>query len=475
MTLLVLTPPGRVLERRYVLDVILTQWWGVAWEHQDGRRSDVRIQMAGREDLGAVTLPDILFGTPSADWLSSRSLPPTPGLPARPAGVASTTLGPSEHVPVLYGPPGRDDRALVEGDHEVRVDVDVFGSVFFMLTRYEEIVCTTRDAHDRFPASASTAHRGGFLGFPLVDAYAELLWAACRRVWPRLSRHDAAYDVHVTHDVDHPLSTIGQRPVDLVRRFAGDLVRRRDPGTAVRRALAQVGARRGDHRHDPNNTFDFLMDVSEACGLRSAFYFLPHDEMRPSTSFVLFDHPWVQDLVRHIHRRGHEVGLHTSLGTYRDPRRTAEEFSRLREISAARGVHQPVWGGRQHYLQWANPQTWRNWESAGLDYDCTLAFSDAVGFRAGTCREFTVFDLVEQRSLRLTERPFQVMDVTLFGYMSFDRDGAHRAAVDIARECRRFGGTFGLLWHNDSVLRSAAEKRWYRELVEAVAPRAIAH
>ena len=86
--------------------------------------------------------------------------------------------------------------------------------------------------------------------------------------------------------------------------------------------------------------------------------------------------------------RGHEVGFHAGFGTFRDAERTAEEFARLRGIAEREGVRQDRWGGRQHYLEWANPDTWRNWDEAGLDYDCTLAFSEAVGFRTGTCHEY---------------------------------------------------------------------------------------
>ena len=42
--------------------------------------------------------------------------------------------------------------------------VDVLGSIFFLLTRYEEIVIGTRDRHGRFPASASIAGREGSSG-----------------------------------------------------------------------------------------------------------------------------------------------------------------------------------------------------------------------------------------------------------------------------------------------------------------------
>jgi hypothetical protein len=79
-----------------------------------------------------------------------------------------------------------------------------------------------------------------------------------------------------------------------------------------------------------------------------------------------------------------------------------------------------------------------------------------------------VFDLLERRRLTLRERPFQVMDVTLYGYQSLRPDAARETVLAVARECRRFGGTLGILWHNDQVLRTVREKRWYAELVSAV-------
>jgi hypothetical protein len=213
------------------------------------------------------------------------------------------------------------------------------------------------------------------------------------------------------------------------------------------------------------------MDVSERHGLRSAFYFLAHRDQHPREGAYLFEHPWVRSLIGRIARRGHEVGVHPSFTTYRDAERTREELARLQRVAAAEGVRQDEWGGRQHYLRWANPDTWRNWEAAGLAYDSTLAYSEAVGFRTGTCHPYRAFDLRERRPLSLREEPFQVMDVTLLSSMALSLDAARDAVLDIAGQCRRHQGRLGILWHNNTLLRSAREKRWYAELIAAVASR----
>jgi hypothetical protein len=412
----------------------------------------------------------VLFATDERRWLTPAMLPRTP-LPVRVVGDAgSGLLEATERLPVLYGAPGPDDRPLVELDDQgARVHVDVFGSAFFQLTRYEEALPGERDRYRRFPAAATVAVREGFLGVPVVDAYVELVWAALQRLWPRLVRPRRRYHVLLSHDVDDPLSTLGRSRGLLARQLAGDVVRRRDPELLLRRARALADARRGWLDRDPHATFDLLMDVSERHGLRSAFYFLSSNDVNPHGGrYDLVDHPWVGRLMGRIHRRGHEVGFHAGFGTFDNPQRTVEEFAHLRAVAEREGVRQERWGGRQHYLQWANPVTWRNWEHAGLDYDCTLAFSEALGFRTGTCHEYPVFDLLARRRLALREQPFQIMDVTLFGHLKLTPDAAHAAVTDIARQCRRFSGSLGVLWHNDEVLRTRRQQRWYAALVESV-------
>jgi hypothetical protein len=467
VTLLVRAPAGYEPERRWVLDVVLSEWLGLDWRLRTEERSDVRISLDGEPSGVGVVLPDTLFSTHPGEWLTAASLPSLP-LASGTAGDGSGALAAGKRLPVLYGT--RPAGALLScGPDGARVEVDVFGSAFFMLSRYEELVVPERDRYGRFPASSSLAARAGFLQWPVVDAYVELLWSALARVWPRLRRRPRAFDVIVTHDVDDPLATLGRGPGLIARQFAGDLARRRDIGLAARRARSLARARRGDHGLDPHNTFDLLMDVSERNGLRSGFYFMANRSVSAKDGdLYVLEHPWIRSLIGHIHRRGHEIGYHAGLDTYLDPARTAQEFAQLRAVAEAQGVRQNRWGGRQHFLRWAAPVTWSNWERAGLSYDCTLAYAEAVGFRTGTCHPYRVFDLSERRALQLRERPFQVMDVTLFVYMSLSPEAARQAVMDIAGQCRRYRGSLGLLWHNNELLRTVREQRWYESLVNAV-------
>ncbi|MEK6441741.1 polysaccharide deacetylase family protein [Pseudonocardia sp. T1-2H] len=468
MSLVVETPPGRAAERGYVLGVVLGDRLGLDWRLEQSGRADVRLRFDADPAGPAVTMPDTLLGIPEEEWLTPASLraDPPATLPVDDPGSTSLTAG--QRVPLLLGPAAADGPLVTFGPRGARLSLDVFGTAFFMLTRYEEAVLPDRDTWNRFPAAASAVDRAGMLRTPVVDVAVELLWSALERVWPRLRRRTGpGYRVLLTHDVDDPLSTLGRGPLDVAHQFAADLVLRRDPGLAARRARALLRMR-SDHTGDPHDTFDLLMDVSERHSLASAFYLQSHERADPGGGApYALTHPRIVDLMRRVHVRGHELGYHAGFGTYRDAGRTAAEFARLRGAARTLGIDQERWGGRQHYLQWDPTATWRNWADAGLDHDCTVAYADAVGFRTGTSHEFPVFDLAAGRPLPLRERPFQVMDVTLSGYLGLTPDAAADEVLAIAAECRRYGGTLGLLWHNDT-LRGSRTKRWYAALVAAV-------
>ena len=233
-TLTVEHPAGYEAERTYVIDVMLATILGVRHRSRPADRNDVAITITG-EDEPCLRIADVLFATPESEWLTEAAMPREP-----------FAAGPTA-VPVLYAAPGSPD----SDDH---LSADVFGSAFFMVTRYEELVGRTRDAHGRFPAEASIALRAGFLERPVVHEHAELLWARARGAWPRLARRRVP-SLRPSHDVDWPWLP-GRPAARSCAPSAGDVVRRRDPALALDRLRWEVARARGRLRPDPYDTFD---------------------------------------------------------------------------------------------------------------------------------------------------------------------------------------------------------------------------
>jgi hypothetical protein len=407
-------------EREYGLAVLLGEFLGLDVRCE---RADVAaIELCADDGAEPLVLPEALFATPEDAWLTSASLPEEP-------------LAEVGGVPLLYGTPAAPD---------------LLGSAFFCLTRYEELVSAERDDRERFPATASIAYRGGFLDRPLVDEYVGLLWQALVRRWPRLQRRARAFRVLPSHDVDHPFAREPR-----LRTAAADVLKRRDAQLAALRLV------RGPRLYE---TFEWTMDESERRGLRSAFYFIGgHTAGAIDGEYTLADEP-IRRILRRIHERGHEIGLHLSYGTFRDPEASAREADTLRGTLDELGIDQPLLGGRQHYLRWENPITWQNWEDAGLAYDSTLGYSDRPGFRCGTCRDFPVFNLRTRRQLALRERPLVAMDVTLLLHLGLDEAAGAAAVAPLREACRAHGGDFTLLWHNNLLASPRARRAYLRAL-----------
>lgn len=461
-------PGGHEAERRYVLDVVFGDWLGLDHVGVAEDRTDVRISLADDADDRTVVLSDAFFRRARDSWLEPRSLPASPLPRLRVPDELDELRALLPDVVKVYGEDRAGDDWLRYDDRMLRVELDLLGSIFFLLTRYEEQIPGPRDGHGRFSGAQSLAGREGLLERPLANEYLEILWACLRRCWPRLKRRRRGYAVALSHDIDRPYT---QRSWwRLGRSLAADLLVRRAPGLAARRAALQL--RRGERRWqaDPNNSFALIMATSERHGLKSTFYVKGGcSDPRYDEDYLLDGAP-VAALLREIHDRGHELGLHPSYHTWLEPERIGVELARLQQAAAALGVRQEQWGGRQHYLRFRMPDTWRHYEATGLAHDATLGFADRAGFRCGTCYEFAAFDLGRRQPLRLRERPLTVMEGSLFGpgYMGLAPKAAHALITRLATVCRSFRGTFSLLWHNSELL-TENQRLFYVRTVSDVA------
>lgn len=467
--LLIEHPPTYEPERNYVYDVMLGEFLGIRYQARLGGDPDATvISVCGDSSGKRLVIHEALFSTAPEKWLTEDSLPRQPLDKWMLPDAFRDTPKVSSNTPVIYGRRMSDNCYYEECDSDIRLGLDILGSAFFMLTRYEEVAKSDRDEHDRFPAVASLAYQEGFLERPIVNEYLEILWTCMKRLWPQLERTHRQYRVVLSHDVDEAFSVVNSSPLRVARNLMGDLFRRGDPGLALRRVQAFASPGLGRESLDPNATYDFIMDISEKHGLCSAFYFMAADLPSAFDSGYPIGGVHLRRLLRRIADRGHEIGFHASYNTFRDPTSTASEFDRLCTVLDEEHIADMPIGGRQHYLRWEAPLTWRIWDELGLLYDSSVGFPYDPGFRAGTCYEFPVFDLLTRTKLKLIERPLLFMDGCMWTDACTDAD-ACRLTEFIARfaaVCRKHDGELCMLWHNTSP-RSARQKWLYGHVVAA--------
>jgi hypothetical protein len=459
-----------MLEKCYTFDVVFGSFLGLDFrvEQKSDMSCNTLIYSSTNQKLKVC---NHLFCVPEQEWLAFGALPKSELLSWKlPIELLNIDNIAKRFIPIIYGDDPNDSKFYASSNNEIRLGLDIFGSIFFMLTRYEEYVKPDRDKFDRFPATASLAHQEGFLHRPIVNEYIEILWACMKKLWPGLKRKSRQFQMHVSHDVDNPYQFAFLGLDLLSRNLIGDLVKRYNPRQAVTRGCSWVKVNKGNLAADPFNTFDWLMNISESHSLRSAFYFITDKTNCDKDGDYSIDHPLMQDLLKEIHQRGHEIGLHPSFNTYLDLAQTRKEFQKLKQICAEAGIEQETWGGRQHYLRWHNPITWRNWDGAGLYYDSTLTFPETAGFRCGTCYEFPVYDLVNRKALDLIERPLIVMECSVLAdcYMAMANDlqKAFEYIIKLKDNCKEFRGSFTLLWHNNNFGKPEL-RELYQEILKA--------
>jgi len=463
LRLVVRTPLSAEPERRYAVGLVLSEWLGLEYDLVREERDDLSITVT--DSPGELRIADVFLSTALDHWLRPESMPVGP----LPVWIVDGALGGTTLVdaglPVLFG------RELARGTYflaeagRATLGLDVFGSAFFMVTRYEEAMPGPRDLHERFPADAALAVREGFADRPIVNEYVEVLWSALSMLWPGLERAPRAPRVLPSHDIDlafcRELSTS-----DLLLKLGSDVVRRRDLNLATRRLGAYRRGPGEGSKHDLCDTYDELIALSEQAGTTSAFYFFgERTGLEIDARYAPSDSP-VRAVLRRIGERGHEIGLHASYGAHREARVIKRQLEALRTVCEKEGVDRDAWGSRQHYLRWETPTTWQALEDAGIAYDTTLGFSSLGGFRAGCCYEYPAFNVLTRQELKIRERPLVVMEVAVLDRQQLSRDQSLDEVLSLRKRCELFGGDFTILWHNSRLLLRA-DRALYAEILRS--------
>lgn len=376
------------------------------------------------------------------------------------------TLTFSSRTPVLFWGAGYEDgsKPFAERleDGTVVFYADILAATFFMLSRWEETVVPTRDQHDRFPATASVAYRQGFLDRPIVDEYALILQAWLKTLVPQWTPEPRSFSVGLSHDIDQVQRFPGTW--QSVRTLGGDIIKRRSLAAAIDTARSYMACR-GSHDRDPFiQAILELAGLSERYGFTSSFYFMGAGRSDFDSGYDPAS-PAVRSCIDTLRNRGHEIGFHPGYYTFDKPDRFQQEKAAFDRV-----MNGERYGGRQHFLRFGTPVTWRCWEEAGMLYDSTMTYADHEGFRCGTCHPFRPFDIERDRELDVLEIPLIIMDGTLRQYRNLSPEQAENVILKLAERCKQVNGTFTLLWHNSALCNDWAPwARVYRRVLPVLA------
>jgi hypothetical protein len=358
------------------------------------------------------------------------------------------------NTPVLFGTPD-----LKISEATCYLGNDIFAGLFFMLTRWEEIAVSNFDIHGRFVEEQNLSVRFGFYDRPIVNEYIQLLEKLLHNFCNIDIKNKRGCKVFLTHDVDETARY--DTFFKILKALGGDIIKRKSLSTLFG-TLKDCYNIKIKKQSDVYDTFDLLMDLSDKKAVKSRFYFIPGYNGEVDVRFDIRNSK-IKNITEKIKLRGHIIGIHPSYSSFCNKKQLEAEKDRLEEYCTN------IEEGRQPYLRFKIPDTWQDWEDSNLKVDSSIGFYNRIGFRAGICYEYPVFNVVTRKQLNLRERPLIVMDTAL-RKLCVTKEKSVETVFKLHEYIKKYNGDFVLLWHNNNlkVNEWAGWDKVYQQIIEKV-------
>ena len=170
-------------EKNYVFDVLFNEILGLEYLVTYHQTPNYQIKSGNK----IITINDVFFAEldENVNYYNNYNLIPEK------IKYLESELCSENDIPILYGDVAFDidlDNALI--------GADIIASVFFMLSRWEEIACVSKDKHNRPDENEMLAVKFDFYHRPIVNEYVEFLWNVFNKIGFKLTRKNKQTDFY---------------------------------------------------------------------------------------------------------------------------------------------------------------------------------------------------------------------------------------------------------------------------------------
>lgn len=338
----------------------------------------------------------------------------------------------------------KDSIKFLFPNEEDDLGFDIFSSVFFMVSRYEEYLPFIPDEFGRFQGEDSLAFQNNFLHLPVVNNWIKIFQKALQKKFPTLKIKPSSFSTILTYDIDVAYKFSGRSFGRAIGSVCKDLL-----SFNFKNIFEKIQAL-PKSKKDPWDVYDDLKKIILKNKLQSIFFFLLSDKTDYDRN-LNYQNPAMKNLVSKIQGFS-EIGIHPSFYSSIFPGKIIIEKERLENLSEKK-----ITKSRQHYLRFILPETYNSLLAAGITEDFSMGFSKMPGFRAGTCKPFYFYDLKNEKATELKIFPITFMEGTL---MDKKPEDALQKILQLLKEIKKVGGTFIPLWHNHTISETAEYAAW---------------
>lgn len=346
-------------------------------------------------------------------------------------------------------------------DNGFYVYSDIISDIFFMVSRYEEIITQGKDSHERFLLENSIAYKFKFLNRPIVNEQIEFILSLLKKLDEKIEKENKWGNKDFVFFLSHDIDSILKYRDKFVRSMGNKILREKNIKATLQTVNNYFKSLKNIEK-DPFWKFDYLALIEEKYGISASYYFMSGG-VTGKDNYYNIDNKLLREVFNRIKKNSSEIGIHGSYNSYNDYNLLNTEKIRLNKYTDVVGI-------RQHYLRFKVPDTWNVQEKCNIKYDTTLGYAKYAGFRAGICTPYKPFDVLNKSIINIWEIPLIVMDGTLSEtqYMGLNTENAIEYVKELIQKIIDVNGVFSFLWHNSSLDETSLWKDWknvYEEII----------
>jgi hypothetical protein len=277
---------------------------------------------------------------------------------------------------------------------------DLFETIFFLISRYEEVFAKPEDNYKSgwLKESQHFLIKNGWEQVPVVD---HLVKAFYEVVTGRVHQRNTTYSI--SHDID---ILYRFKPwTKALRNIPAIIIHRRGAKHLVK-TIAHLSRQATGSSKDPYNVYDWLFQTSDRWTSKT-LYMLAGGTTYYDDRYQVTD-PDAKNIVDTAISRGYELGLHPSYDAGKDQAMMATQKEKL-----ARVMGQRVSKSRQHCLRWFWDTTPDQLTALGMQQDSSMGYNRHLGFRCGTGFAYQMYDFKQERAYPWLELPMAFMESSM--------------------------------------------------------------
>ena len=337
----------------------------------------------------------------------------------------------------------KNEHLLVDGK------TDLLAAIFYVLTNYSDYLVKEeyKDKHGRVPAKFNVLFKGGQHHKLMVERWS--------KQFLEYLKDSLSLDISIapqpflftpTFDIDIAYAYREKEKWRALMSKAKDMI------TFNKERLKEREAVLAEKSTDPYDTYAQIRTLQEK-GIHPCVFWLLGDYTNYDRN-IDFENPVQQALINSLCSVA-TIGIHPSYKSNEVLGQLEKEINRLTEVTGEKVSH-----SRQHFLKVSLPKTYKWLVKVGITHDYTLGFAETYGFKVGTVRPHSWFNLENDQVTNLTLHPFAYMDGSLLEYQHLSPEQAQVSIQALFDEVATFGGEFSFIWHNSTIGDYGKWKGW---------------